>query len=818
MTDEKIQKAVDKIKEKTRCPSANRVFSQVNKYDAKHREAGLHLFYRFDCTDVEKTDMEQMDRKLDLNQKGSKAVMAILNLEEETDNDINDDNKFGIVAVNPSFSIVSVGDSPNLRGLQSSPPVNDPRFGTQPHYNTVNLPQAWDILTAKGAWSRAQDVVVQVLDTGKNPNHEDLQTNKWKNPGEICGNGLDDDGNGYVDDCHGYNHADGTGTDLQGGGDHGTHCTGTVAADTDNEKGVAGVCGGRGSSPGASIMTSVGFGATATRGFEDALEYGADNGARISSNSWGFTQPLSEATWANMATKAAIDYATENGVIVVFAAGNDNSDASYYPGYYEKTVSVAAAGSGPSSLQAASYTNYGPWQNITAPGSNVYSTTGTSASSSYGYKSGTSMACPHIAGILALGVALSPLATNEELLNCLYSTAFYIERYSPGDMGAGMADAESFLECLEPPSTVSPAPTPTTSMAPSSAPSISNAPTAECINVQVSITTDYFYSETSYNLVDASNGEVVMSRNDYPNSYTTYTDSECLSCGDYTFTINDSWGDGICCSYGNGGYEVLVEGEAEARISGGEFGSSKSYLLELECTSQGTSQSPSQLPSMSPTNAPSQRPSLSPSKNSSMMPSGTPSSASGTFSPIPTMIQQIFTEDFNDGWGIFIDGGDDVRRYRGRKQERKKGNASLEIRNANEEASSATTGNLFDNNDWKNIIKSSEKLTVTFWFYPFSFERNENWFLEYKTDDSNWVVAAEFMQFGARDFNQNTMLGFANDVAQDVTVELKNRDDGTYPNLASLSNSITFRFRCDASGKRDKVYIDNVVLDAIGNP
>ncbi len=74
--------------------------------------------------------------------------------------------------------------------------------------------------------------------------HEDLQLNIWRNPGEICGNGIDDDDNGYIDDCHGYNHAEDTGVNLLGEGWHGSHCAGTISADTDNGKGVAGVAGG----------------------------------------------------------------------------------------------------------------------------------------------------------------------------------------------------------------------------------------------------------------------------------------------------------------------------------------------------------------------------------------------------------------------------------------------------------------------------------------------------------------------------------------------------------------------------------------------
>ena len=146
---------------------------------------------------------------------------------------------------------------------------NDPMLEQQPHYPAINLFEAWEIAghgspnvvvqvrapASIGSGSRRrrgaaadrprdESAAPQVLDTGIDVNHPDLQHNIWQNPGEICGNGIDDDGNGFVDDCNGYNHADDTGNDLLGSHWHGTHCGGTIAADTDNGVGVAGVAGG----------------------------------------------------------------------------------------------------------------------------------------------------------------------------------------------------------------------------------------------------------------------------------------------------------------------------------------------------------------------------------------------------------------------------------------------------------------------------------------------------------------------------------------------------------------------------------------------
>ena len=248
-----------------------------------------------------------------------------------------------------------------------------------------------------------------------------------------------------MDDCHGYNHGDRTSANLVGSSNHGSHCTGTIGATTDNDLGVAGVAGGRGNHPGVSILTSVGFGRVGSRGFAEAIVYGADMGSHISSNSWGYTSP----NVADRAVLEAISYATSREVLVVFAAGNSNSNQAFYPAFSNEVVAVAATDN---TGAAASFTNYGSWVDIAAPGVRIAST-GLSASQprvnsdEYLYLSGTSMACPHVSGVLALGKCLNPSATSADLKGCLLNTATPLN--SNRDLGRGMVNPPEFLKCVQ---------------------------------------------------------------------------------------------------------------------------------------------------------------------------------------------------------------------------------------------------------------------------------------------------------------------------------------------------------------------------------
>jgi len=271
----------------------------------------------------------------------------------------------------------------------------------------IDAPEAWDIHTG------SSDVIVAVVDTGVDYGHIDLANNMWVNSGEIADNGIDDDGNGYIDDIYGYDFcaypgkpSDADPIDDHG---HGTHCSGTIAAEGDNGLDITGVCWR------AKIMALKWLNAWGSGGGSDAITafyYAVDNGADVVSNSWGgggYMQSMQDA----------IDYAYSQGVIMVAAAGNNSSNAiNVYPANHYHVISVAATNSND---QKASFSNYGDWVDIAAPGVDILSlrATGTSMGTVYDdyttVASGTSMACPYVAGAAAMLLSVSSTITVDQL-------------------------------------------------------------------------------------------------------------------------------------------------------------------------------------------------------------------------------------------------------------------------------------------------------------------------------------------------------------------------------------------------------------------
>lgn len=292
----------------------------------------------------------------------------------------------------------------------------------------VNIEKAWDIQTG------SKKVVVAIIDTGIDYNHPDLKANMWVNTAEKNGKkGVDDDGNGVVDDIYGYNAVANNGNPLDDQG-HGSHCAGTIGAKGNDGKGIVGVNWD-------TSMMAVKFldkdGSGTLENAIKAIDYATKMGAKVMSNSWGgggFSQALLDA----------IKNSEKAGAIFIAAAGNEynnNDTSATYPAGYnvDNIVSVAAVDN---QGVKADFSNYGKKTvHIGAPGVNIYSSTG----GKYEYFSGTSMATPHVSGVAALVWAQEPALTAKSLKQRLLDTAKHISGLSGKTKTGGIVDAYAAL-------------------------------------------------------------------------------------------------------------------------------------------------------------------------------------------------------------------------------------------------------------------------------------------------------------------------------------------------------------------------------------
>lgn len=319
---------------------------------------------------------------------------------------------------------------------------NDPLYPQLYGMTKISAPAAWDVTTGSG------NFLIAVIDTGADFTHPDLAPRLWRNPGEIPGNGIDDDGNGFRDDDRGWDFYYGNNTPDDDHG-HGTHVSGTIGAIGNNSLGVTGlnwdieimalkILGPHGGGTWAAAI--------------QAIDYAVSNGARLSSNSWGgqdFSQGLYDTLQA----------AGERGHLAVFAAGNratNLDDVPHWPASFDlpNIVSVAATDSGDN---LATFSNYSATQvDLGAPGVGILSTVpmGTCAlcnSTGYRTASGTSMATPHVAGAAALLWDLHPELTWQEVKAKLLDTGDPLSSLTGKTVSGKRLNAGRLLGELPPP-------------------------------------------------------------------------------------------------------------------------------------------------------------------------------------------------------------------------------------------------------------------------------------------------------------------------------------------------------------------------------
>ncbi|MEM8906570.1 MAG: S8 family serine peptidase [Bacteroidota bacterium] len=702
--------------------------------------------------------------------------------------------------------------------------ISDPLFSQQFQMN--NTGQTLDGVTgandadcnALEAWGislGSSSTTVAIIDDGLE-NHEDLNNSSGQSR-YTAGFSPANNGNG----------------NAISGSDHGVACAGSVTASHNN-------IGVRGVAPLANMISvNIFVGGESTQDIADGITWAKNQGADVMSNSWGYTSCT--ANFSNINNAMADANANGRGglgCVIVFASGNGYKSCVDYPARNSNVIAVGAFAN--TGIRSA-YSNYGPTLDIVAPSNNVggpgagVRTTdrmggpgynGSNYTSTFG---GTSSACPVVAGVATLLLGYSPGLTSSEVKNILYSTAI--------DMGPGGFDneyANGRVNALGALQAVGGGGGPTCTDGIQNGqetgidcggPDCPSCP-AGCNGTEVtlSITLDNYPEETSW-VITNSGGAIVASGGTYGSSPdgSTITEDICLADGCYTFTINDTYGDGICCSYGNGSYTLSNGGTTLA--NGGSFGSSESTNF---CIGGDTSP-PSQPTNLTVSNEQDTQVTLSwnassdnvgvtgyeifvngssigtttgtsvnitglstcTSYNFGVRALDAAGNASGTATTVGSttgcsgggtpFTAGYFFESGLEGW---TDGGSDCARIN--TSFSWEGSFSIRLRDNSGTASSMTSPS-YD-------LSGLGSVEFNFYFYPNSMENGEDFWVRYN-DGSGWQTVAAYASGSS--FNNGSFYS--------ATVTL---DAASF----NLTDGAQFRIQCDASGNGDQVYIDEITV------
>ncbi len=707
--------------------------------------------------------------------------------------------------------------------------VNDPLFSQQfQMHNTgqtldgvtgandadCNALEAWNISTGSSS------ITVAVIDDGME-DHEDFNNSAGQSR-YTAGFSPANNGNG----------------DAVSGSAHGVSCAGSITASHNN-------IGVRGLAPLANIISvNIFVGGESTQDIADGITWAKNQGADVLSNSWGYSSCTANFSNINNAMADANSNGRGGlGAVVVFASGNDYNSCVSYPARNSNVIAVGAIAN--TGVRSA-YSNYGSTLDIVAPSNNVggpgagVRTTDRMGSPGYGssnYTStfgGTSSACPVVAGVATLLLGYNPNLTSTEVKNILYSTA--IDMGSSGfdnEYGHGRVNALGALQAAGGGS----APTCTDGVqngqetgVDCGGPDCPSCPSGcNGTTVNLSITFDNYPEETSWEVRNDA-GALVASGGTYGSSPdgSTLTENVCLVDGCYTFTINDAYGDGICCSYGSGSYTLSNGGTTLA--SGGQFTSSEATDF---CIGGGGADTtpPSNPTNLTVSNEQDTQVTLSwnassdnvgvtayevfvdgvsigtttanpvditgltacTSYNFGIRALDAAGNASGTATAVGSTTgcsgpgggtpfsEAYYFETGMDGWA---DGGSDCFRYSGTRSW--EGSYSIRLRDNSGTASSMTSPS-YD-------LAGLGSVEIGLYFYPNSMETGEDFWVLYN-DGSGWQTVASYAS--GTSFNNGSFYS--------ATVTL---DAASY----NLTDGAQFRIQCDASANADQIYVDEVTV------